>query len=125
MTAQSPITIGSSISAFVAAVTRGVIGSTYAVMQLPSLIKAVVRAWRNRRPVMQMLELDDRMLRDIGLTRGDVTSALASPMATDPSSRLRVMAVERRAGNRAQAYERLAAAKPERPVVKLAQPQLD
>lgn len=70
-------------------------------------VKAMVRAWQNRRDVRMLLEFDDRMLSDIGLTRTDVTSALASPPDVDPSRRLRVMAVERRAAGRAQARERL------------------
>lgn len=70
-------------------------------------VKALVRAWQNRRDVHALLEFDDRMLADIGLTRTDVTSALASPPDVDPSRRLRVMAVERRAAQRAQARERM------------------
>lgn len=71
-------------------------------------VKAMVRAWQNRRDVRALLEFDDRMLADIGLTRTDVTSALASPPDVDPSRRLRVIAVERRAAHRAQARERIA-----------------
>lgn len=71
-------------------------------------VNAMVRAWRNRRDVEVLLEFDDRMLADIGLTRTDVTSALASPSDVDPSRRLRVIAVERRAAYRAQARERIA-----------------
>ena len=39
----------------------------------------------NRRAVHLITELDDRMLADIGLSRGDVTSALAQPIWVDPS----------------------------------------
>ena len=35
---------------------------------------------RDRRELRDLLEKDDRILRDIGLTRADVGSALAKPM---------------------------------------------
>lgn len=54
------------------------------------------RAWRNQRAVASLLDLDDRMLRDIGLTRHDVTSALAGRRTEDPSMRLANRAGERR-----------------------------
>ncbi len=71
-------------------------------------LAALWRAMRNRRSVARLLEWDDHMLRDIGLTPGDVRSALASPMADDPSYRLAAMSVERRSAFRAAALERAA-----------------
>lgn len=59
------------------------------------------RAYRNRREVARLLSLDSRMLSDIGITRGDVESAMAIPMPDDPSSHLAAMAHERRAAQRA------------------------
>ena len=47
------------------------------------------------------------MLGDIGLTPGDVRSALAAPVGDDPSYRLGVLSIERRAAFRAQAAERM------------------
>jgi len=47
-----------------------------------------LRTWQNRRQVANLLEADDRMLRDIGLTRGDVVGALAGPHDADPSHHL-------------------------------------
>jgi uncharacterized protein YjiS (DUF1127 family) len=67
---------------------------------------AVWRAARNRRSVGKLLDWDNRLLSDIGLTPGDVRSALASPLGDDPSYRLGVFSVERRAAFRAQAEER-------------------
>lgn len=64
------------------------------------------RAARNRRSVARLLEWDDRMLRDIGLTAGDVRAVMALPVAEDPSRRLDMLAIERRAAIRAQALER-------------------
>ena len=56
------------------------------------------RSWKSRRQVELLLEADDRMLRDIGLTRGDVASALAAPRDADPSHHLvRARAEKRRA----------------------------
>lgn len=43
------------------------------------------KAWRNRRQVVMLVEADDRMLADIGLTRSDLNSALSSPVSEDPS----------------------------------------
>lgn len=81
-------------------------GAAAVVRGAVSVVASLVRSWRNRRVVGDLLEFDDRMLADIGLMRGDVTAALSSPTGTDPSTRLRIFAVERRAGLRAQAIER-------------------
>ncbi len=68
------------------------------------------RAMRNRRVVAQLLDWDSAMLKDIGLTTGDVRSAMSGPLLEDPSYRLSVLSVERRASLRAAARERLALA---------------
>ena len=73
-----------------------------------SRVAAVWQAAKNRRSVGRLLELDDRMLRDIGLTQGDVRSALATPVDEDPSARLRFLSSERRSALRAQAREKAA-----------------
>ncbi len=69
---------------------------------------AYVEAVRNRRQVAKLLTWDSRMLRDIGLTPGDVRSAMASPLGDDPSCRLDSMARERRNAFHAAARERVA-----------------
>jgi uncharacterized protein YjiS (DUF1127 family) len=69
----------------------------------------LVDAWRtarNRRSVAKLLEWDERMLRDIGLTRGDVCAVMALPAGRDPSNRLNELSAERRAALRADARER-------------------
>jgi uncharacterized protein YjiS (DUF1127 family) len=65
------------------------------------------RAARNRRAVAKLLEWDDRALRDIGLTSGDVRSAMAGRVRDDPSYRLLAMSVERRSAIQAIASENL------------------
>src|SRR5262245_39274898 len=73
------------------------------------------RSARNRRSVAKLLEWDERMLRNISLTRGDVHSVMALPAGQDPSYRLTELSGERRAALRADALERAGlAAKPVR-----------
>ncbi|MEL7469839.1 MAG: DUF1127 domain-containing protein [Pseudomonadota bacterium] len=52
-----------------------------------SYFKPIAKAWfkqlRNRSDLRELLEKDDRILRDVGLTRADVESALAKPMEFD------------------------------------------
>ena len=55
-----------------------------------AFVNAVARSARNRRAVNRLLELDDRMLRDIGVTRMDVKKALAARFDEDPAYRLTV-----------------------------------
>ena len=73
------------------------------------------RSIRNRRTVAQLLHWDEHMLRDIGLTPGDVRAALALPGGEDPSRRLGVLSTERRAAIRAEARERQAFARTAQP----------
>lgn len=73
----------SAIAGFVVARTR----------QLAQLVK-------NRRDASMLAGLDDRMLADIGLTRGDLRDAVAEPVWRDPTSILVSRAYERRANRR-------------------------
>jgi len=70
------------------------------VAKVAARLRSVWRAWRNRRQVMPLLAFDDRMLSDIGLTRSDVTGALALPAGDDPSLRLARASRERRDARR-------------------------
>ena len=70
-------------------------------------VVALAQTVQNRRQVAKLLEWDPRMLSDIGVTEGDVRSAMASPLGDDPSFRLGAMARERRYAFQAAARERL------------------
>ncbi|WP_244616487.1 MULTISPECIES: DUF1127 domain-containing protein [Xanthobacteraceae] len=59
-----------------------------------------IRAVGRRRHLAQLGGFDDRMLRDIGLTRGDLRDASAGPLWQDPTAVLVVRSVERRAARR-------------------------
>lgn len=54
---------------------------------LPS-VTAIVRAVSNRREVTRLLASDDRLLKDIGLTRSEVAGVLGEPLFRDPSALL-------------------------------------
>ena len=73
-----------------------------------TLMKAV-RNWRiavrNRREVQMLLDAEPGVLRDLGLSRMDVVAALSEPAWRDPSARLLIWSVERRAASRASALE--------------------
>jgi len=67
-----------------------------------------IRVWKNRRQVATLLGWDDHMLRDIGLTQGDVYCAMATRVDEDASVQLSMLSLERRFARKAQARERLA-----------------
>lgn len=50
---------------------------------LNSMIRAWLKELRNRRELNQLLQKDDRLLRDVGLTRADVEAALSKPISMD------------------------------------------
>lgn len=56
----------------------------------------LVRAVMNRRALYQLDEMPDYLLKDVGLTRDDVHSALASDWREDPSVAVSVAAARRR-----------------------------
>lgn len=77
----------------------------------------LAKALRHRREIMHLAELDDRMLKDIGLTRCDVDSALAEPLHHNPSWVL-VRCVERHT----RAERNAPPVRPGRPVVPVVSP---
>ena len=70
------------------------------------------RALRHRGEIRHLAEFDDRMLKDIGLTRSDVSCALSEPLLRNPSWVL-VRSAERH--SRGERLDR--SARPIRPVV--------
>ena len=62
--------------------------------------RALVQTLKNRRDAAMLTGLDDRMLADIGLTRGDLRDAYSEPVWRDPTAILVTRAQERRVNRR-------------------------
>ena len=71
------------------------------------MLNRVATALRNRREIAGLLEAEPGMLRDLGLSPHDISGALAEPLWRDPSARLIVWSIERRAAVRAAARENI------------------
>jgi len=63
-------------------------------------VRAVLQTIKNRRDATILAGMDERMLADIGLTRGDVRDAISEPVWRDPSAILVSRAHERRINRR-------------------------
>ena len=59
-------------------------------------VAGFVRGFRHRGDMAMLARLDDRMLADVGLTRGDVRDAAAEPLWRDPTAVLVKRSRERR-----------------------------
>lgn len=66
----------------------------------------LLRTWQRRRALSHLARFDERMLRDIGVTRQDLASALSASLLCDPTIDLARRANENRRARRAQAIER-------------------
>ena len=66
---------------------RGSYLSKFSAAVLVERTASLFASWRNRRLVVSMRDFDDAQLADIGLTRGDVESALKMP-SLDPTQHL-------------------------------------
>ena len=76
-------------------------GLAYAVAGIAvERVRQVLRFFKNRRDAFALAGLDDRMLADIGLTRGDVRDAFSEPVWRDPTAVLVSRARERRVNRR-------------------------
>ncbi|HET9904379.1 MAG TPA: DUF1127 domain-containing protein [Xanthobacteraceae bacterium] len=71
-------------------------------------LAAIGRAFHHRRELAALAAFDDRMLADIGLTRGDIRDAVAQLPWHDPTEVLTTRADERRRARRQTAAERCA-----------------
>ncbi len=78
------------------------VGSALAHVLLTMSAFAVkaARAIEHRRALRQLGQLDDHMLRDIGLTRSDIRDAASEPLWRDGTQVLIARTVERRAAFR-------------------------
>ena len=63
-------------------------------------LRQVAQILKNRRDAMTLAGLDDRMLADIGLSRGDVRDAFSEPVWSDPTAILVSRVNERRRSRR-------------------------
>lgn len=68
-----------STGTFIAAAFRSI------RVELRSRVVRLTKVLRNRRDLELLAGADDRMLRDIGLTRSDLRSALSVPLWRDPA----------------------------------------
>ncbi|KAB2849877.1 MAG: DUF1127 domain-containing protein [Hyphomicrobiaceae bacterium] len=72
--------------------------------ELVPAIRRVFSNWKARRALKQLRDLDDRMLKDIGVTRIDLEQALALPWSENPALHLERTSF---AGGRIMLYERV------------------
>jgi uncharacterized protein YjiS (DUF1127 family) len=63
-------------------------------------LRTVLQTWKNRRDATILAGMDEHMLADIGLTRGDVRDAFSEPVWRDPTPILVSRAHERRINRR-------------------------
>lgn len=89
-------------------------GATRAATQTVIGFKNLIRAWVHRREVLQLGELDERGLKDIGLVRSDVEGALATSWLRDPSAVLSARSAQQQsvAASRREAGLRYAVTQP-------------
>lgn len=86
---------------FTKAITTTVVSSLSTVMRLSARIWSDYFAHRkSAQEVRNMLELDDAILDDLSLTRGDLHYVLKSRSQLLPTTRLKLISVQRRAVNR-------------------------
>ncbi len=55
-----------------------------------------IKRIRRRRHFNRLLDLDDHMLKDVGVTRGEIEIASKLPLSMDAATELRRMSMERR-----------------------------
>jgi len=78
------------------AVTHALLGCGRAAAVAFEGVKRMAQALRHRREMAILASVNDQMLADIGLTRGDVNDAFAEPVWRYPTAVLAARAHERR-----------------------------
>jgi uncharacterized protein YjiS (DUF1127 family) len=101
MSAKIPV-LPIPIAVLVRAIMAGTVG-------LVRWLRHIARVRRNRREASSLCGLDNRVLRDIGITRSDLRDAFSEPFWEDPTALLRERALERRL-SRVLSHPRKAAA---------------
>ncbi|WP_372425129.1 DUF1127 domain-containing protein [Salinarimonas chemoclinalis] len=80
--------------------SKGEILARFVLVSIAATVAALWKAMVNRRAVVRLSELDDRLLQDIGVTRSDVDHVLREPYRVDPSYRLALRRLERTRSSR-------------------------
>ena len=75
---------------------RGRVQTGHPIHALSDRLFERLRQIRRRRGFSRLLDLDDHMLKDIGVTRGEVEIAASLPLSIDAATALRRMSLERR-----------------------------
>lgn len=97
LTLHMPTTLPERITLAAALAGRGVVRA----------VKSAYKRHRDRRMLREMLHWNNHLLADIGLEREDIRQALATGGSLEPTRRLQVIAVERRATARFDARRAL------------------
>jgi uncharacterized protein YjiS (DUF1127 family) len=58
------------------------------IVRVADLVRAIAKSRMNRRHAMELAELSDHQLADIGLTRDDLASVRQLPLGQDPTASL-------------------------------------
>jgi uncharacterized protein YjiS (DUF1127 family) len=66
------------------------------VTEIFSGVRQLAANWLKRRRLHRLEELDDRMLNDIGIERGELVAALLLPLSVDPIYELNRRSQQRR-----------------------------
>lgn len=70
-----------------------------AALSVVKRMSSLLDFWSYRRTMTELVTLDDHMLKDIGITRSDVRKGILQPYSDDPTTRLRIQAMERQASD--------------------------